>query len=88
VGHGNSGKTIELGRFFINQYPPLSFQEPAPILRRTDNTEIRKKILSITQSEAEKHGIGKSTLHYLRKRAEDQRSFRIYRKVKEKITVF
>lgn len=78
-------KTSELARFFINQYPPLSFQEPAPILERTDNSEIREKILSLTQSEAEKRGIGKSTLHYLRQNARDQRPFRIYSKVREKM---
>jgi CRISPR-associated protein Cas1 len=81
-------KTNELARYLNGRSSAISFQEPAPILQRTDNTAIREKILSLTQSEAEKRGIGKSTLHYLRKRAENQQPFRIYANVKEKITVF
>jgi CRISPR-associated protein Cas1 len=80
-------KTAELARYFVNQYPSLSFQEPKPVLERPDNIEMREKILSLTQVEAEKHGIGKSTLHYLRRNARDSRSFRIYSNVKEKIGI-
>jgi CRISPR-associated protein Cas1 len=75
-------KASELARFFINQYPPLSFTEPAPVLERSDNRELREKILSLTQSEAEMRGIGRSTLHYLRRNAREQSSFKVYNKTR------
>ena len=40
-----------------------------PVLERTDNRVVREAILALTQSEARRHGIGKSTLHYLRQNA-------------------
>jgi CRISPR-associated protein Cas1 len=78
-------KTNELARFLINQYPPLSFQEPAPILERLDSRTVREAILNLSQSEARERGIGKSTLHYLRKRASGPSSFKVYGKVKERL---
>jgi CRISPR-associated protein Cas1 len=80
-------KTNELARFLNGRSQILSFEEPAPILERSDSSAIREKILSLTQSEARKQGIGKSTLFYLRRNATDQRSFKVYSKVKEKIAV-
>jgi CRISPR-associated protein Cas1 len=78
-------KTNELGRHLIGLRPKLDFSEPAPTLKRQDDREVRENILSLTQFEATELGIGKSTLHYLRKRADNQQPFRIYSKVREKI---
>jgi hypothetical protein len=55
-----------------------STSEPIPILERTDNRAIRKAILDLTQAQARKRRIGKTTLHYLRKRARNTRPLRIY----------
>ena len=63
----------------------LDFSEPAPILERTDNQLMREKILSLTQSEARSRGIGKSTLHYLRKEIESEKPFRVYSGTREKL---
>jgi CRISPR-associated protein Cas1 len=78
-------KAIELGRYLIGRNRRLDFCEPTPIFERTDNRVVRDAILSLTQSEARKRGIGKSTLHYLRKNAKSAGSFTIRRKVSEKL---
>jgi hypothetical protein len=74
-------KTNELGRYLCGQSQRLAFSEPAPALERTDNRAVREVILSLTQSEANKRGIGKSTLHYLRKKAESNDSFGVRRHI-------
>ena len=78
-------KAAELGRYLVGSRPELDFSEPNPDLERSDSRAVRQTILNLTQSQASKLGIGKSTLHYLRKRARNQQPFRIYSKVKEKI---
>ena len=50
-----------------------------------DNAEVSARILKLSISEASELGIGKSTLHYLRRNARDSRTFRLYRKVYEMI---
>ncbi len=79
-------KTLELSRFLTGKSSSIDFSEPAPTLERRDNREIRETILALTQADAREHGIGKSTLHCLRRRARSERSFAVYRKVKEKLT--
>ncbi len=78
-------KTGEVGKYLTGRSRSLDFSEPAPILERTDNRVIREKILSLTQSEARKRGIGKSTLHYLRKNARRDQ-FTIYKPVMTKLS--
>jgi CRISPR-associated protein Cas1 len=78
-------KTTELSRFLVERSREINFTEPPPNLERSDNLTVRRRILSLTQENADKLGVGKSTLHYLRMHARDERSFRINRKVKEKI---
>ena len=75
-------KAIELARHLIARASRLDFSEPSPNLRRVDDSELRKRILSLTQSEARKLGIGKSTLHCWRKNAKSERSFKIYKRVR------
>ncbi len=78
-------KTSELGKYLTDLTRSLDFSEPAPILERTDNRVIRQKILSLTQSEARKRGIGKSTLHYLRKNTRRDQ-FTIYKPIMAKLS--
>lgn len=78
-------KTNELARYLSGRSSTVDFSQPAPILERSDSRTVREAILNLTQAEAEKRGIGKSTLHYLRRNARDQRSFRMYGNVKEKM---
>lgn len=79
-------KTLELSRYLTGKTPTLNFNEPAPILQRQDNRQVRETILILTQSEAEKIGIVKSELHYLRRKAGSGQSFRVYAKVREKLS--
>jgi hypothetical protein len=78
-------KVIELARYLVGRVGRLGFSEPSPTFRRTDNLEIRRRILSVSQSEARRLGIGRSTLHQLRKNAASERSFGIYRKVAKRL---
>jgi CRISPR-associated protein Cas1 len=78
-------KTVELGRYLVGRVGGLDFSEPSPSLKRTDDLELRRRILSLSQSDARRLGIGKSTLHYLRKNTRSQRSFKIYQKVQRKL---
>jgi hypothetical protein len=55
------------------------------MLERSDGRAVREAILDLTEAEARKRGIGKSTLHYLRVNAAGERPFRTYRRVRERI---
>ena len=78
-------KATELGRFLVGRTVRLSFVEPAPILETSDSQELRTTILGLTHSQAREVGIGKSTLHYLRKNADGHRSFKLYERVRRKL---
>jgi CRISPR-associated protein Cas1 len=73
-------KAAELGRYLSGGTDRLSFSEPSPSLHRIDDAELRRRILSLSQSNARKLGIGKSTHHSLRKNARSERSFKVYRR--------
>jgi CRISPR-associated protein Cas1 len=78
-------KALELSRFLTRKSSSIDFIEPVPMFERKDNRETRETILSLTHSEAEGLGIGKSELHYLKRKAGTRQSFRLYRKVMDKI---
>jgi len=78
-------KTNELGRFLAGKSIQLGFGEPAPILQREDDREFRAKILALTSSQAKQLGIGKSTLHYLRRNSKSQRTLKLYKPVRAKL---
>jgi hypothetical protein len=78
-------KTMELARYLTGKSKILDLSELKPELDRTDSLELRKLVLTLSQSEARKVGIGKSTLHYLRQNAVMDRPFRIYQKVAERL---
>jgi CRISPR-associated protein Cas1 len=77
-------KANELGRFLTGK-SILDFAEPSPKLLRHDDCELRERILTLTQSGAKELGIGKSTLHYLRKNAAASKHLRVYRPVMERM---
>jgi hypothetical protein len=79
-------KTAELGRYLVGRTGNLDFSEPSPSLKRTDDLQLRRRILSLSQSQARRLGIGKSTLHYLRTKARNRHPFRTYRKVLGRFT--
>jgi len=78
-------KAAELGRFLASQSTTLDFSEPSPRLKRTDDRELRKRVLRLSQSDAKRLGIGKSAFHYLRKNAASDRSFLVYSKLRKRI---
>jgi CRISPR-associated protein Cas1 len=78
-------KTAELGHYLVGRTSELNFTEPSPGFSGTDNRELRRRILSLTEQKARKLGIGKSTLHYLRKNAQKQRPLEICQKVRERL---
>ena len=80
-------KTIELGRYLMDRSDRLNFSEPSFKLMRTDDRELRRRILSLSQSDARKLGIGKSTLHYLRKKVRDSGSLKMHRNLREKLAL-
>jgi CRISPR-associated protein Cas1 len=71
-------EAVELGRYLVGRIGKLNFSDPSPSFIRTDDRELRKRILSLSQSEARQLGIGRSTLHSLRENAKNDHSFRIY----------
>lgn len=79
-------KALELGRYLASKSQSLDFEEPVSVLERIDSAGLRAQILALKQIEAKKLGIGKSTFHYLRKRARDKQPLRIYRKVANRMT--
>jgi len=79
-------KTVELGRYLVGQTSRLDFSGPSPDLGMMNEKHLRTRILNLSQSEAQRLGIGKSTLHHLRKHATASRPLRVYRPVIERIT--
>jgi hypothetical protein len=78
-------KTVELGQYLAGRNGRLDFSEPSPYLHRADDSNLRRRILSLTQSEARKRGIGKTTLHHLHNNARADRPFKIYSKVRSRL---
>lgn len=72
-----------MGRFFVAKLSALDFVEPASNLERQDNHELRAKILALTRSQARQFGIGRSTLHYLRRKGRGD--FIIYSKTRQRL---
>lgn len=73
-------KAQELGRFLLGESPALNFSEPKPDLPQEETTLLRRRILDLSQKDAESLGISKSTLHYPRSRAHEGQPFRVYGK--------
>lgn len=65
-------KASGLGRILTGKSPTVDFMEAAPKLERQDTRELRNKILALTASKAKRRGIGKNTLHYLRKKSKEE----------------
>jgi len=78
-------KTLELSRYLIGRASRLHFSEPSPDLQRTDEADLRRRILGLSQRKAQELGIGRSTLHYLRQNAKGSRSLQTHRNVREKL---
>lgn len=78
-------KALELGRYLIGRSSIVDFSNPSPVTKRQDGRELRTRILALTPSEARTLGIAKSTLHYMKKKAQGGSSFQIQAKTMAKI---
>jgi CRISPR-associated protein Cas1 len=78
-------KCQELARYLVGKTDRFDLTSPHPVMERSNTHELREKILALSQSEARKLGIGKSTFHYLRENARSSRSFRVYGKIRRKL---
>lgn len=79
-------KAQELANHILGRGTDLDFGEPKSVLHRTDSEAIRNRILSMTTVEGRKLGIRKNTLWYLEHRARGDKTFRIYSKVRTKLS--
>ena len=74
-----------LANYIIGKSGKLQFNIPEFRINRTDNTEIRNKVLSLTQEDRKKLGINKSTLWYMQKHIKEGKRIKVYGKVMGKI---
>jgi CRISPR-associated protein Cas1 len=77
--------TVELGHFLIGRLSHSDFLEPRPSLPRTADRELSRRVLDLTESDAEKLGIGKSRLHYLRMSARGGRPLKMHLKTRTRL---
>jgi CRISPR-associated protein Cas1 len=74
-------KCQELAHYLLGKTTRFDLVNPKLTLEREDTQMLRKKILSLSGAEAGKLGLKKSTLHYLKKHAREQKPFRVYKHV-------
>lgn len=79
-------KARELSQFLLNKRKEINFSMPKFEIERIDNNELRERILKLTNSEARKLRIAKNELWYLKQKAKSESSFKIYKKVLQKIS--
>lgn len=75
----------KLGKYLVEKASDLDFSQPTPTLERIDTHQARELILSLSLSQAEELGLGRSTLHQLQANAKSYSSFRMYGKVCQKL---
>jgi len=78
-------KCQELARYLLGKATRFDLVNPNPTLDREDTQVLRKKIQSLSGAQAMKLGLNKSTFHYLRRRARDQKPLRVYEPVLAKL---
>lgn len=78
-------KCQEFARYLLGKSDRFDLVNPRPVLESRDSRVMRQKILGLSGSHARRLSLNKSTLHYLRKRARDERPFRIYQPVMAKL---
>jgi len=80
-------KCQELARYLLagGRHGSFELTSTRPVLQGSDTHRLREKILTLSQSDVRKLGIGKSTLHYSREKAARRVWFRVYRKVRKKL---
>ena len=75
----------QLSNFIVDKKKEFDFVIPKIKLNRTDNLELRDKILKMTTDERRQLGINKSTLWYIKKNLSEGKIPKIYEKILLKI---
>ena len=75
-------KALELGRYLLGRSARLDFLEPSPKLARNDD---RERIIALSESEAGRSGIPRSTYYHLRRKAKSERSFKVHANTRMKL---
>ena len=75
----------QLSNFILEKRKEFDFNIPKMKLNRTDNVELREKILSMTVDERKELGINKSTLWYIKRNLSEGKTPKIYQKILLKI---
>jgi CRISPR-associated protein Cas1 len=78
-------KAHDLSQYLTGKAKTIDFSNPSPQLARDDSDAIRQQIKKISYSTWEKNGYSKGTLHYLKNNAKQDKPFKIYDKVIEKL---
>jgi CRISP-associated protein Cas1 len=79
-------KTGELAKYLEGKRKTIDFSYPKAELTRDDSERVRGRILGISYAEWKKAGFSKGTLHELKAKARAQEPFKIYAKVRERLT--
>mgnify|MGYP005854772879 CR=1 FL=1 len=80
-------KAHELAHYLTGKKKDLDFSVPEPNLEREDTDALRTIIFNMPYSKWKKMGFSKGTLHYLKKNAKEDKPFKVYGKVKEKLGI-
>jgi CRISPR-associated protein Cas1 len=78
-------KATELSQYLSSKKTQLDFTKPVPNLNRIDDYELREKIMAVPYSEWKKTGYSKGTLHYLKSHVKENKPFKVYKQVMEKL---
>lgn len=78
-------KTYELAQYLIGNKKSLDFSVPEPDSKRDDSGELRDRIKGLSYKKWKDMGFSKGTLHYLKHNVSNEKPFKIYGKVKEKL---
>jgi CRISPR-associated protein Cas1 len=74
-------KGQELARYLSGKMAMLDLSTPKSVLERSETRMLREKIVNLSITEAKTLGLGKNTVHYLRKRAREKKPYSVYAQV-------
>jgi len=78
-------KMVELGRYPIGRTSGLGFSGLSPNLHEMGDSDLRRRILSLSYSDGKRLGVGSSRLHYLRQKARNKATFKVCERMREKL---
>ena len=73
-----------LANYIMGKSGKLQFNVPEFKIKREDSTDVRSKVLNLTQEDRKRLGINKSTLWYMQKHIRESKRIKVYGKVMSK----